>query len=83
VLENRVLRKIFGPERGKVRGNWRKLHNEELCNIQSWLNIIRMIKSRKVGWGEYVARMGTNINACGTLGGKPEGKRQLGTTRHK
>jgi len=42
VLENRVLRKILGPERVEVGGYWRKLHIEELCNIQSWLNIIRM-----------------------------------------
>jgi len=42
MLENRVLRKVFGPERGEVIGDWRKLHIEELYNFQSWLNIIRM-----------------------------------------
>jgi len=69
--------------RVKVRGYWRKLYIEELCNIQSWLNTIRMIKSRNIGWTEYVARMGTNINACRFLVGKPEGKRPLETVRHK
>ena len=66
-----------------MTGDWRKLHIEELCNIQFCLNIIRMIKSRKIGWAEYVARMGTNINACKFLVGKPDGKRRLGTARHK
>jgi hypothetical protein len=83
VLENRGLREIFGPERGEVRGNWRKLHFEELYNFQSWLNIVRMMKSRKIRWTEHVARMGTNINAFRFLVGKPEGKRQLGKARHK
>jgi hypothetical protein len=48
VVENRVLRNIFGPERDEVMGDWGKLHNEELFNFQPWLNIIRMIKSRKI-----------------------------------
>jgi hypothetical protein len=58
VSGNRVLRKIFGPKRDEVRGGWRKLHNEELHNLYSWPNIIRMIKLRKVRWTGQVARMG-------------------------
>jgi hypothetical protein len=57
VLENRVLRRIFGPKRDEVTGCWRKLHNEELHNLHSSPNIIRMIKSRRMGWAGHVARM--------------------------
>jgi hypothetical protein len=49
VFENRVLRRIFGPKRDEVKGDWRKLHNEELHNLYSSPNIIRMIKSRRTG----------------------------------
>jgi hypothetical protein len=50
VLENRVLRKIFGPKRDEVTGSWRKLLNEELHNLYSLQNVIRMIKSRRMRW---------------------------------
>jgi hypothetical protein len=55
---NRVLRRIFGPKRDEVTGGWRKLHNEELHNLYSSPSIIRMIKSRRMRWAGYVARMG-------------------------
>jgi hypothetical protein len=55
VLENRVLGRIYGPKRDEVSGGWRKLHNEELLNLYSLPTIIRMIKSRKVGWAGHVA----------------------------
>jgi hypothetical protein len=58
VFENRVLRRIFGPNRDDVTGDWRKLHNEELHNFPSSPNIIRMIKSRRMRWAGHVARMG-------------------------
>jgi hypothetical protein len=58
VFENRVLRKIFGPKGDEVT-EWRKLHNEELCDLYSSPNIIRIIKSRRMGWAGHVARMGT------------------------
>jgi hypothetical protein len=58
VLENRVLRRIFGPKRDEVTGHWRKLHNEELHNVYSSPNIIRMIKSRRMRWAGHVAQMG-------------------------
>jgi hypothetical protein len=78
VFENRVLRRIFGLKRDEVMGDWRKLHNEELHNLYSSPNIIRMIKSRRMRWAWHVARMGENRNAYSILVGKPEGKRPLG-----
>jgi hypothetical protein len=57
VFENRVLRKIFGPKREEA-GSWRKLHNDELHNLYSSPNIVRVIKSRRMRWMGHVARMG-------------------------
>jgi hypothetical protein len=78
VFENRVLRRIFGPKRDEVTGEWRKLHNEELHNLYSSPNIIRMMKSRKMRWAGNVERKGETRNAYRILVGKPEGKRPLG-----
>jgi hypothetical protein len=85
VFENRMLRRIFGPRRDEVMGDWRKLHNEELHNLYSSPNKIRMIKSRRVRWVEHVARMGETRNAYTSriLVGKPEGKRPLGRPRRR
>jgi hypothetical protein len=58
VFEKRVLRRTFGPQRDEVTEGWRKLHNEELHNLYSSPNIIRMIKSRRIRWAGHVARMG-------------------------
>jgi hypothetical protein len=58
VFENRVLRRIFGPKRDAVMGEWRKLHNEELHNLYSSPDIIMQIKSRPLTWAGHVARMG-------------------------
>jgi hypothetical protein len=58
VFENRVLRRIFGPRRGEMTGGWRKLHNEELRDLYPLPSIIRIIKSRRMRWVGYVARMG-------------------------
>jgi hypothetical protein len=58
VFENRVLRKIFAPKMDKVTGDWRKLENEELNDLYSSPNPIRVIKSRRVKWVEHVPRMG-------------------------
>jgi len=58
VFENRVLRRIFGPKRDEMTGEWRKLHNEELSDLYSSPNIARLIKSRRMRWAAYVARMG-------------------------
>jgi hypothetical protein len=58
VFENRALRRIFGPKRAEVTGEWRKLHNEELCDLYFSSSIIRIIKSRRMRWAGNVARMG-------------------------
>jgi hypothetical protein len=58
VFENRVLRRIFGPKRHEVTGEWRKLHIEDLIDLYSSPNIIRMIKSKRMRWAGDVARMG-------------------------
>jgi hypothetical protein len=57
VFENRAVRRIFGPERDKVAGECRKLHNKELHNLYSSPNIIRQIKSRTMSWAGHVACM--------------------------
>jgi hypothetical protein len=58
VFENRVLRRIFGLKSDEVTGEWRKLHNEELHDLYSSPNVIRMVKARRVRWARHVARMG-------------------------
>jgi hypothetical protein len=80
VFDNRVLRRIFGPKRDEVTGDWRKLHNEELHNLYSLLYIITVMKSRTSG---YVARMGEKRNTYRILVGKLEGKRPLGRPRRR
>jgi hypothetical protein len=81
VFENRVLRRIFGPKRDEVTGDWRKLHNEELRDLYSSPRVIRIIKSRRMRWAGHVARMGEKRNAYRLLVGKPVGKRPLGRPR--
>jgi hypothetical protein len=81
VFENRVLRRIFGPKRDEVTGDWRKLHSEELHNWHSSLDIIRQNKSRRVGWLGHVARMRDERKVYKVLVGKPEGKRPLARPR--
>jgi hypothetical protein len=57
VFENRVLRRIFGPKKNEVTGEWRRLHNKELYALYFSPNIIRVIKSRRLRWTGHVARM--------------------------
>jgi hypothetical protein len=83
VFENRVLRRIFGPERDEVTGEWRKLHNEKLNGLYSLPNIVRMIKSRRLRWAGHVARMGEGRGVHRVLVGKPEGKGPLGRPRRR
>jgi hypothetical protein len=78
-----VLKRIFGPKRDRVMGGWRKLHNEELHNLYSSLNIIRIIKSRRMRWAGHVALMGEKRNVYRLLVGKPVGKRLLGRPRRR
>ena len=83
VFENRVLRKVFGPKRVEVTGEWRKLHNEELNDLYSSPNIVRVVKSRRMRWAGHVARMGEDRVVHRVLVGKPEGKRPLGRSRRR
>jgi hypothetical protein len=83
VFENWVLRRIFGPKRDEVTGEWRRLRNEELNGLYSVPNIVRVIKSRRMRWAGHVARMGEGRDVYRVLVGKPEGKRPLGRPRHK
>jgi len=83
VFENRVLRKVFGPKRDEVTGEWRKLHNEELNDLYSLPNNVRVVKSRRMRWAGHVARVGEDRRVHRVLAGKPEGKRPLGRPRHR
>jgi hypothetical protein len=78
-----VLRRIFGPKRDEVTGEWRKLHNEDLHNLYSSLDIIRQVKSRQMRWAGLVARMGEERKVYKVLVGMPEGKSPLGRPRHR
>jgi hypothetical protein len=70
-------------ERREEDGSWRKLHNDELHDLYSSLNIVRVIKSRRMGWAGHVARMGEGRGAYRVLVGRPKGKRPLGRPRHR
>jgi hypothetical protein len=78
VFENRLQRRIFGPKRDEVTGEWRKLHNEELDDLYSSLSIIRIMKARRMRGAGHVARMGEKRNAYRLLAGEQERKRPLG-----
>jgi hypothetical protein len=81
--ETRVVRRIFGPRRDEVTGGWRKLHNDGLHNLYSLLNVIRMVKLRRLRCAGHVAQMGKKRNACRLLVGKPERKRPVGRQRRR
>ena len=78
-----MLRKVFGPKRDEVTGEWRKLHNEELNDLYSLPNIVRVVKSRRMRWAGHVVHMGEDRGVHRVLVGKPEGKRPLGRPRHR
>jgi len=80
VFENRVLRRIFGPNKDEVTGEWRKLHNEELSDMYCSPNNFRVMKSRIMKWVVHVARMGERRVVYRALLGKPGGKRPHGRT---
>jgi hypothetical protein len=81
VFGRRVARRIFGPKREKMRGNWRNLRNEELYNLYSSPNVVRMIESMRLRRTGHVVRMGETRNAYRMFFRKPEGKRPLGKPR--
>ena len=83
VFENMVLRRVFGPKRDEVTGEWRKLHNEKLNDLYSSPNIVRVIQSRRMRWEGHLARMGEMRGVYRVLEGKPEGKRPLGRPRSR
>jgi hypothetical protein len=82
VFENRLLRRIFGPNGDEVTGEWRKSHNEELHDLYCSPTIVRVIKPR-MKWAGHVARMGEGRCVYRVLVGKPEGKSPLGRPRCK
>jgi len=83
VFENMVLRRIFGPRRDEVTGEWRRLHNDELNDLYSSTNIVRVIKSRRMRWAGHVARMVEEREVYMVLLDKPEGRRLLGRPRRR
>jgi len=97
VFENRVLRRIFGPKRDEVTGEWRRLYNDELNGLYCSPNIVQMIESRRKRWTGHVARVGKrrkrwtgHVARVGKRRGvywvlvlRPEGKRPLGRPRRR
>jgi hypothetical protein len=83
MFEYRVLRRIFGPKRDEATGESRRLHNEELNDLYSSPNLIRVIKSRRMGWARHVECMGEKGGAYRILVGRPEGRRPLERPRRR
>jgi hypothetical protein len=83
IFENRVLRRIFGPKRDEVIVEWRRLHNKELYALYSSLDIIRVIKTRRLRTAEHIARMGESRDASRVLVGRPEETRSLRKLRRR
>ena len=77
------MRRVFGSKRNEVIGEWRKLHNEELRDLYSLPNIVRVVKSRRMRWAGHVACMGEGRDVHRVLVGKPERKRPLGRPRRR
>ena len=83
VSENMMMRRIFGPRRDEVTGEWRRMHNEELSGLYSSPNTVRVIKSSRMRWAGHVARMGEEMGVYRVLAGKSERKRPLGKPRRR
>ena len=81
LYENRVLRRIIGPKRDEVTGEWRKLNNEELTELYPTSIVVRVIKSRRMRWTVHVARLGERRDVFRVLVRKHEGKRPHGKPR--
>jgi hypothetical protein len=78
VSENMMLRRIFEPRRNEIAGDWKRLHNEELNDLYSSPNFVRVIKSRRMRWAGHVARTGEERWVYRVLVGKPEGRNHWG-----
>ena len=83
MFEYRVLKRIFGPKRDEVTGECGKIHNEEINDLYSSPNIVRVIKSKRMKWAGNVARMGERRGVYSVLVGKPVVKRPLGRPRRR
>jgi hypothetical protein len=83
VFQNRVLKRIFGPKRDEVTGEWRKLHNEELNDLNFSPNIIRVIKSKRMRWAGHVALWGIGEACTGFWRGNVRGKRPFVRPRRR
>jgi len=83
MFADRVFRRIFGPKKDEETEEWRKLHDEELNDLYSSLNIFRVIKSRRMRWAGHVACMGERKDVYWVLVGKPEGNRTLWRPRRR
>jgi len=83
LFENRVLRKIFGPRKDEVTGEWRRLHNQGLYYLYTSPNTVRVIKSRRMRWAGHVALMVEERVVYRILVGKLEGRRPLGKPRRR
>ena len=83
MFENRVLRRVFGPKRDEVTGEWRNLHNEELSDLYSLPNIVRLVESRRMRCACHVALKGEGRGVHKIRVGKSEGKRPMGRPRRR
>ena len=83
VFEKMVFRRISGPRRDEITGEWRRMHNEELNDLYSSPNIVLVIKSRRMRWARHVARMGEEMGVYRFLVRKPEGRRPMGRPRRR
>ena len=83
VFENRMLRRVFGPKRDEVKGEWRKLHNKDLSDLYPLPSIVRVVKSKSMKWAGHVARMGEERVVYRVLVEKPGGKSPMGRPRHR
>jgi hypothetical protein len=83
VCENIVLRRIFGPKKDDIKGEWRKLHYMELNDLYCSPNIVHVIKSRRMRWAGHVADMAEGRGVYRVLVGKPEGRSIFGRPRHR
>jgi len=83
VFESKVLRKIYGPKRDEMTGEWRRLHNEEQQGLYDSPDVVKIMKSRRLRWAGHVARMGKKRRLYSILVGRPDGRRPLGRPIHR